>query len=346
MKIGFVNPYFDSFGGGERYALTLASHWAKMHDVSIFWDDRTLLRQASLRLGIELSNVEVVPNVFRSRFSKYFKTATYDLLFVLSDGSIPMTLARHSILHFQVPFPRVPFPLVKRMLYQHIICNSQFTKTHIDATIGKSATVIYPPVPTDAFTFGKKSKIILSVGRFSSHFQAKKQEVLIDMFKKGYRSGLFKDWKLFLAGGLLEPDEGYFEKLRRLAKGFPIEFYVNVDFNTIVSLYGQSMIYWHAAGFGEQDPARMEHFGISTVEAMASGCIPVVYQAGGQSEIVKHGASGYLWKTKEQCLSYTHAVIKTARREELIRSAQKKANMFSVSVFTKKFDDLLSGITR
>jgi len=31
---------------------------------------------------------------------------------------------------------------------------------------------------------------------------------------------------------------------------------------------------------------RYEHFGISTVEAIAQGCIPIVHNSGGQKEIV------------------------------------------------------------
>src|SRR3972149_574156 len=42
MKIGFFSPYLDTFGGGERYILTLASHLSKNHSVDIFWDNSTI----------------------------------------------------------------------------------------------------------------------------------------------------------------------------------------------------------------------------------------------------------------------------------------------------------------
>ena len=41
----------------------------------------------------------------------------------------------------------------------------------------------------------------------------------------------------------------------------------------------------------------MEHFGITTVEAMAAGCVPVVINKAGQREIVEDGVSGFLWNT-------------------------------------------------
>jgi hypothetical protein len=55
---------------------------------------------------------------------------------------------------------------------------------------------------------------------------------------------------------------------------------------------------WHATGYGfdaEQYPAKQEHFGMTTVEAMSAGAVPVVLNTGGQREIVTHGDDGFLW---------------------------------------------------
>ena len=43
-------------------------------------------------------------------------------------------------------------------------------------------------------------------------------------------------------------------------------------------------LFWHAAGLGEDpttNPDRFEHFGISVVEAMSAGAVPMVYEHGG-----------------------------------------------------------------
>src|SRR5512135_2243469 len=109
IKIGLYNPYYDGLGGGERYTLTLASHWSLTHDVSVFWDDPNILSLSESRFGMDLSRVRVTPNVFKNGniFEKLWASRKYDLIFFLSDGSIPMSLARHNILHFQVPFPSI-----------------------------------------------------------------------------------------------------------------------------------------------------------------------------------------------------------------------------------------------
>jgi len=347
MKIGFYSPYIDTLGGGERYTLTLASHWSREHSVSVFWDDPLILRQAQERFDLDLSHVKVVPNIFfhDPLISKIFLTSQYDLIFSLSDGSIPTSCATHNLLHFQVPFQHVSFPFWKKMHLRKIICNSEFTKHAIDPSVGKDACVIYPPVDIEKFTFGKKEKTIFSVGRFSSFFQTKKQEVLIDIFSDGVKQGILKDWKLVLAGGLLPSDKHYFETLESKVKGLPITLIPNISFDRLKTIYSTSLIYWHAAGFGETDPTHMEHFGITTVEAIASGCIPVVYNAGGQPEIVQHEKNGYLWKTPEECLKYTGDIIRSKKLQQLLQNVGGETiKEFSVARFCERFDNILEEI--
>jgi len=348
MKIGFYNPYLDCFGGGERYVLTLASHWSKYNDVVVFWDDPHILLESERRFQLDLRHVKLTSNVFESgnKLLKLTTTSLYDVMFFLSDGSIPFSLAGHTIYHFQVPFPTIRFPVWKRMKSYSIVCNSQFTLDHIDQTVRKNARVIYPPVAVDEFTTGKKEKIILTVGRFDSYWFAKKQDILINIFKEGFSKGILKGWKFILAGSMLSTDQAYVDKLKDSGKGFPIEFFTDLSFSHLRTLYEKAALYWHAAGFGESDPQKMEHFGITTVEAMASGCIPVSYNAGGQPEIINHGEDGYLWTTKEECLDYTVRIIQSEKLQKALRtSAQSRVKLFSSAIFCQRFDEIITAIT-
>jgi len=349
MKIGFYNPYLNSLSGGERYVLTLAGHWSKKHQVTVFWDNPSILKISENRFNLDLSNIKVVDNIFQQKsfISKLFATSQYDLLFILSDGSIPTSCAANTILHFQVPFQKIKFPFWKKLKAPSIVCNSFFTKQHIDPQIGQNAEVIYPPVDIDKFKPSKKEKIILSVGRFSSYFQAKKQEVLIDIFKKGVKKGILKGWKLVLTGGLLESDRDYFTKLHKSIEGFAIELLPNVIFPALQALYGTSTIYWHAAGYGETNPQYMEHFGITTVESMAGGCIPVVFNAGGQPEIIQHKKNGYLWNTEEECLLYTEEIILKRNNLKFIETqAKETAKKYSSYQFCQAYDLLLDRLIK
>ncbi len=347
LKIGIYNPYFDSFGGGERYVLTLAEHWSKTHDVSVFWNTPSFLSEATARFGLNLSKVKIVPNIFgTTRFvKKLIESASYDLIFFLSDGSVPTSLARYNILHFQVPFRSVFMSPWKAMRYQSVVVNSEFTKEHLDHSFSIPVSVIYPPVDIDEFVGKKKTKTILSVGRFNGLYGAKKQDVLIESFIAASKRKPFSGWKLVLAGGCLETDRAYVEMLKQQAKGYPIEFMVNCSFKTLKMLYETANIYWHAAGFGETRPENMEHFGITTVEAMAAGSIPVVYNAGGQPEIVTHNKNGYLWTTKEELINLTEHIITNEKVTMMIRKeAVKNAERFSKVKFGEAFDELLQFI--
>lgn len=346
MKIGIYNPYFSSLSGGERYVLELASHWSHTHHVDIFWDDKDLRHTAQKRLNIDLSNVSVAVNFFSGKniLKKLLMSRRYDLIFFLTDGSIPTTLAKCNILHFQVPFEHLAAPQWKLNGFDAVVCNSLFTKTHLDKRLGSRGIVIYPPVNTKAYKTKGKEEIILSVGRFS---KSKKQEILIEVFAHLSTKKILHGWKLVLAGGLLKSDEDYFHNLRQLSLHSPIELLPNVSYDTLTSLYERASIYWHGAGFEEVDPMRMEHFGISTVEAMSAGCIPVVVNLGGLPEIVEHGVSGFLWNTKEELENYSYSLMQKNNTQEGLRKAiEKRASIFDRENFYRAYDTLLAKITR
>ncbi len=348
MKIGFYNPYFDSFGGGERYTLTLASHWSKHHDVSIFWDDSSVLTKSEQRFGIDLSKVKVTPNFFLvdNSISKAIQTSRFDLIFFLSDGSIPFSLATYNILHFQVPFGLVSTTPLHLSRINVIICNSVFTLENLDVQLRKKAAVIYPPTDMiEGLSTDKKSKIILSIGRFTSVHTAKKQKELIDAFIS--IESTLKGWRLILAGGLLASDTEYFAKLQTRIRGHSIDLFPNISHSEIIRLYKIATIYWHAAGFGESEAQYMEHFGISTVEAMSAGAVPIVYRGGGQVEIVKDDENGFLWNTRDQLCEKTCSLVKDPTRLSVFsKLATQTSKKYTAKVFTDAFDDLLIRLKR
>ena len=111
-------------------------------------------------------------------------------------------------------------------------------------------------------------------------------------------------------------------------------------------IYKRAKIYWHAAGFGqdlEKFPERAEHFGITTLEAMAAGEVPLVYSAGGQKDIINNGKNGYLWKTQKQLLDQTLKLIgNTSLLSNFSNFAVKRAADFSVKSFYDKLEKIIS----
>src|SRR3990167_3676405 len=277
MKIGFFSPYLDTFGGGERYILTLASHLSKNHSVDIFWDNSTIKAPLTRFLKIDLANVNFKQNIFaKNLIHKLYNTINYDLIFVQSDGSVPAVLSSKNILNFQVPFNFRPPSLMTRMKlkrFQHIVVYSYFTKKYIDKSFDTDSKVIYPPVDVRSIKPAAKERVILSVGRFSkSKLHYKKQEVLIDVFKELSRK--VKGWKLILVGQAKKEDYKHVKHLRNMSRGFAISIMENLPIEQLRRIYSKASIYWHATGFGEDElkfPEKMEHFGIATVEACAAG---------------------------------------------------------------------------
>lgn len=352
MKAGIFSPYLDSLGGGERYAMTVAECLAqKGWEVDVFWNNEAFKGKLEKRFKISLERVNFIENIFCSEknlIERWQITRKYDLLFYVSDGSIPFLFAKNNILHFQIPFHGVNGKTVlnklKLIKFNHIICNSYFTKKFIDQEYGISTRVVHPPVAVGEFEPLEKENLILTVSRFAKTMQAKKQEFLIDGFKKIGKEGL-GGWRLVLAGGAKNEDKDYVKELKRMAKGWPVEILTNVDFPTLQRLYGKAKIFWHAAGAEEDEekhPERMEHFGIAIVEAMAAGCVPVVIAKGGIPEIINGQENGFLWKTKEELVKLTIQLIKSPKMIKKVSvQAIKDSAKFSQEVFCRKINEFV-----
>ncbi len=234
-------------------------------------------------------------------------------------------------------------PLLKIRMF-HLLADSKFTQKWINRYWQCSSTLLYPPVemffldrPID---YKKKRNWICHVGRFFTMGHGKKQEILIETFKQLCDDGL-SDWELHLAGGVGSETntQAFVNYLRKLADGYPIFFHFNCTRSEIINLYYSSRIYWHATGFGEnenKEPIKMEHFGISPIEAMSAGCIPVLYKAGGLPETVYNlgGDERYLFTSINDLKSKTLLVIDNINEIFLTNERQQiMENLYSLQSF-------------
>ncbi len=369
MRIGIYDPYLNSLSGGEKYMLTAAACLSYKYKATIFWDDPKVLEMAQRKLRIDLSKTIVKPNIFSSKVSvvsRLLETAKYDRLIFLSDGSIPLTLAKKTILHFQFPVEWVKVDdirtKIKLLKISSIICNSIFTKKFIDKKFNINSKVLYPPCVNsddiDKFSmqikFNEKKNIILTVGRYSplparpaggpKGGSIKKQEEMIKVFQKMVDNGL-NNWKLYVAISFLKENEKYLEEVEKTIKNYPIKIIKNSNFSELEKLYSDAKIYWHAAGFGEdleKHPERAEHFGITTVEAMAHKVIPVVYARGGQPEIVDNNINGFLWETEQELMQKTKKIITdNLLMEQMGNLGLKKARLYTSERFCEELQKII-----
>ncbi len=356
MKTAIYSPYLDTFGGGEKYMMTIAEVCCQAgYKVDVLLSNHLnslgpelLRKQLSERFNLDLSNVNFIKAPIgkgSNLFNRLFFLKNYDSFFYLTDGSIFISTADKNILHIQTPLVGQPaksiWGKIKLKFWNLIIYNSQFTKANSDKNWPLSSEVVFPPVDIDKIKPLQKKNYILSVGRFFGYLKDKKHELMIKTFKKLVETKRIVGWSLNLVGSANSGDEPYLMQLKSLAKGLPINFYPNLSYDDLVKLYGQSSIYWHASGFGENEPTKMEHFGIATVEAMAAGCVPVVIRKGGQIEIVGAG-SGFLWNDPGEFQEYTMKVISDkALREKIGKKAIEKTRLFSKKNFKEKILEVL-----
>ena len=353
-KIGVYAPYLSFLGGGEKVAVTMAESLAKDNQVDLIAHEVNAPGKIEQRFGQDLSKVK-----FRVVSEKDVGQASreYDL-FINNTNYLPCPAkAKKNFLYCHFPFSRTAsqngavkiFQALKRILrgnslddYQGLMVNSEFTRREVKKRWGRDSLILNPPV--NIFKPLSKKKIILHVGRFISVGHCKKQLELARAFKELNQKE--KGWELHLAGAINEEKRhlDYLEKVKKEAEGLPVKFHINMTFDRLARLYGESSIYWHATGYGEdeeKEPWKMEHFGISTVEAMSAGCIPIVIDKGGQKEIVKTGENGFLWNGLEELVEMTERVINDA---DLAQRTRKKAVSDSQAYSAERFEERLREI--
>lgn len=357
MKVCLFSPYLPNiFGGGEKHLLDIATHLPKDWKVDLAFSDSKLHKQTAEEIktsyesfyGKSLKDIKFVSTPLGSSanaLEKLLWTGKYDYLFSVSDGSLFFSLAKKNLLHIQIPFQNSHSSLVSRLKLSQwkLNTNSEFTKKVIANSWGvDKITVFNPMVAVDDFSEKKKEKIILNVGRFFRQLHSKKQDVLVDIFKDFYNSDSAKDWKLVLVGSV--EDQKYFDEVKKKARGLPVEFVSSCSRLELINLYERAAIYWHATGFGadtESSPEKAEHFGITTVEAMAAGAVPVVFSAGGQPEVLGTSLSELLWKTSEECVKKTlELVTNEERRAQLGALSKERAHAFGEKQFIRKLNML------
>lgn len=340
-KIAIVSPYLDVMGGGERYILTIASIFSKDRDVTLFWDERELLQKVKDKLGISLTHIN-----FHNRVSGLFRLVStlrsFDQLIYTTDGSLFLSPCSRNTLIIQSPAHIPKFTSANRFKlsrFQTILCYSQYVAEFIRRRIHRNAIVLNPPIAVPRFSKKKKENIILSVGRFFPWLHSKRQDILVDVFKKMYESGNLGNWKLILAGSVDKGAQSYYADIKKKASGYPISIINNASFNNLVDLYQTAKIYWHASGFGADlinYPQNAEHFGITTVEAMSYGCVPVVFKAGGQIEIINSSKYGFLWESEGELIKRTLMLIKDNKTLiSMSQDAIERSKNFSISEFKK-----------
>jgi len=159
-----------------------------------------------------------------------------------------------------------------------IVCNSKYTSTNLMQVydIQSAPVVIYPPVDFECFANDKypddreRQVSVVTIGRFGPDKRQFEQIMLaeklpgVDFHIIGFVNNF-----------------NYYEKCRRYQEKHKItnvHLYPDAPFEQMVALLKASKYFLHTL--------INEPFGITTVQAISAGCLPIVHDSGGQQEVV------------------------------------------------------------
>ena len=220
-----------------------------------------------------------------------------------------------------------------------VLSNSEFSRSVILKAFGVDSIVLSPPVDVDFFrnmsllsssSSSNRKDTILVIARFHP---TKKIENAIRLAK------LLKERKIGcrmrIVGNLPAGTPGYLFYLKQMVDQYDLDDYVkfeiNVNFGKLLKLMRESKVYLH--------PLVGEPFGISTVEAMSSGLIPVVPSIGGHTEFVP---SKYQFRTFGEGVEAISVALMAPDSERMIISDSVKS--FSIDSFISRFQELVKNI--
>jgi glycosyltransferase involved in cell wall biosynthesis len=225
-----------------------------------------------------------------------------------------------------------------------VLTNSNFSKRAIEQYYGptvKPAT-IHPPVDVEKFRKialrpADRENMILVISRFSPDKQLENTieigNILINEIKI--------DAKIILVGNIATEDHQYLEQLKRLIGEYNLDnkftVEVGISFEQLLELMRKSKVYLH--------PLAGEPFGISIVEAMSAGLIPVVPDEGGCTEFVPQY---YQFHTHQQAADIIGKILiasdnnMQAERTQLSESVSKFSTESYKAGLRKVIEPLLS----
>jgi glycosyltransferase involved in cell wall biosynthesis len=255
-------------------------------------------------------------------------------------------------------FETYPVPLDFLDTYDRILANSAFTRRWIRRWWDRDSGVLYPPVTLrNPVAPADKRPVVLSVGRFfaAERGHSKKQVEMVEAWRRlldrpAARAVVEAEgWRLQLVGGCDAADRPYLDAVRRAAEGLPVDVHANAPGDELDRLYRDAALYWHAAGLGEDEeahPERLEHFGITPLEAMSAGAVPLAFGAAGPLEASTDEVEGVHFRTVDELVVATERLLVDPRRRAVLSAAAvARAGEFGMDAFGTRVRRAIAEVT-
>jgi alpha-1,2-mannosyltransferase len=379
MKIAVAHHSLNIPGGAERLCLAVIEALRKRgHEVTLITVEKTDWETVQKNFGSvtmpsnedyaiksrvskNLSSIPVASTYFLAYIMKLIASRSkgkYDLI-VNTFGDVINSIANITYIHFPLraalEFSQVPAftnksmwryvgPLydattltLDRLFPGELLTNSKFMQEIIKNVLNRKSTVVYPPVDVETFSSQcfKNQKNGHMVATISSYTPKRHLERVPLIAKHA------KFAKFIVMGKANEYSQPILKKLKKQIKALHVEdrvkLFTNVPFDEFLKTLSKAKVYLHVMPY--------DHFGISVVEAMASGCVPVVHRSGGpwlDTLDGRQGEYGFSYTSAEEAASLIDVLASDEKfRSKAASRALRRAKEFDESVFMKKMAEVV-----
>lgn len=228
--------------------------------------------------------------------------------------------------YYYLPYKKIIDKMKNKMNNYNIefIANSDHVKQQLKRELNVDAKIIYPPVDLKMFQTEKTDnrKGIMSVGRFSKE---KNMHKIIELAGE-----LDCPTKLF--GSVTPTNKTYYDGLIKAGKPKGITFYTNQPLDLMIKQLHKSKVFISASD---------ETFGIAVVEAMASGCIPIVPDSTAHRETVPFGILRPIGDVDDETTKIRLLQALDGEFDHLLPQIQEHIQKFDIKNFQDKFLDVI-----
>jgi glycosyltransferase involved in cell wall biosynthesis len=215
-----------------------------------------------------------------------------------------------------------------------LLTNSKFTQQVIKKYLNKDSLLLHPPVAVQNYISKnvKRKNYIITISKFTPKRCLHKIPLI---------ACRTRNVKFIVIGVADKYSLETIQNLRKTISMHHVEDRVilspNVSRSTLINYLTEAKAYLHVMPF--------EHFGISVVEAMAAGCVPIVHRSGGPwLDILnqQQGESGFSYITIEEAAQIIDLIMSNeSLRRDVSFNAQRRALLYDTSVFQRKLNKII-----